>query len=205
MLSVDREWRKRGIASTLVKLSIDRMTQTGAEEIVLETEVDNGAALGLYSSMGFIREKRLYRFYMNGKDAYRLVLPVIPDQSGSSVEIAISPSAPISVPHPMHIKLSNQGAPIASLETPPSPLYPIHGRTLPESESETNIEAATSFAKGGLLGAASPRSVGSADSFHVYGAHIPSSISPPLPPRHTQSTTPLRRSLEDDDSYISGR
>jgi peptide alpha-N-acetyltransferase len=45
---------------------------------VLETEFDNLAALSLYESLGFIREKRLYRFYLNGKDAFRLVLPISP-------------------------------------------------------------------------------------------------------------------------------
>ena len=47
-------------------------------QIVLETEFDNAAALSLYESLGFIREKRLYRFYMNGKDAFRLILAVPP-------------------------------------------------------------------------------------------------------------------------------
>ena len=45
---------------------------------MLETEFDNVAALSLYESLGFIREKRLYRFYLNGKDAFRLVLVVPP-------------------------------------------------------------------------------------------------------------------------------
>ncbi len=44
--------------------------------MVLETEYDNSAALSLYESLGFIREKRLFRFYLNGKDAFRLVLVV---------------------------------------------------------------------------------------------------------------------------------
>jgi GNAT superfamily N-acetyltransferase len=43
-------------------------------QVILETEFDNSAALGLYESLGFIREKRLFRFYLNGKDAFRLVL-----------------------------------------------------------------------------------------------------------------------------------
>lgn len=33
-------------------------------------------ALGLYTSLGFVPEKRLHRFYLNGKDAFRLVLPL---------------------------------------------------------------------------------------------------------------------------------
>ncbi|OCH88949.1 acyl-CoA N-acyltransferase [Obba rivulosa] len=76
MLSVHRDWRKRGIASTLVCKSIEAMKADGVEEVVLETEFDNAAALSLYESLGFIREKRLYRFYLNGKDAFRLVLVV---------------------------------------------------------------------------------------------------------------------------------
>ncbi|KAI4517800.1 acyl-CoA N-acyltransferase [Schizophyllum commune Loenen D] len=73
MLSVDKQFRKRGIASTLVRNSISAMKKDGVEEVVLETEYDNTAALSLYESLGFIREKRLYRFYLNGKDAFRLV------------------------------------------------------------------------------------------------------------------------------------
>uniref|UniRef100_A0A8H7XLL4 N-acetyltransferase domain-containing protein n=1 Tax=Psilocybe cubensis TaxID=181762 RepID=A0A8H7XLL4_PSICU len=78
MLSVDKKWRKRGIASSLVQSSIQAMKQDGVDEVVLETEYDNFAALSLYESLGFIREKRLYRFYLNGKDAFRLVLAVMP-------------------------------------------------------------------------------------------------------------------------------
>lgn len=44
-------------------------------QVVLETEYDNASALAFYASMGFMREKRLFRFYMNGKDAFRYVIP----------------------------------------------------------------------------------------------------------------------------------
>ncbi|KAF7320907.1 N-acetyltransferase MAK3 [Mycena chlorophos] len=95
MLSVRKDWRKRGIASALVKNSLDAMKEDGVEEIVLETEFDNSAALSLYESLGFIREKRLYRFYLNGKDAFRLVLTVPPtdresDSSSSSSGSSVS-------------------------------------------------------------------------------------------------------------------
>ncbi|KAJ7223058.1 acyl-CoA N-acyltransferase [Mycena pura] len=81
MLSVRKDWRKRGIASALVKNSLDAMKEDGVDEVVLETEYDNSAALSLYESLGFIREKRLYRFYLNGKDAFRLVLSIPPTDS----------------------------------------------------------------------------------------------------------------------------
>lgn len=45
-------------------------------QIVLETEVSNKGALSLYQRLGFIRLKRLHRFYLNSSDAFRLVLPV---------------------------------------------------------------------------------------------------------------------------------
>lgn len=83
MLSVDPRWRGRGIGARLIEKAVEAMTQRGAAEIVLETEVDNAAALRLYGRLGFLREKRLYRFYLNGacradagKDSFRLVLPV---------------------------------------------------------------------------------------------------------------------------------
>lgn len=54
------------------------MREKGADEVMLETEVTNTAAVRLYENRGFFREKRLYRFYLNGNDAFRLILPLIP-------------------------------------------------------------------------------------------------------------------------------
>ncbi|KAK9347435.1 acyl-CoA N-acyltransferase [Lipomyces starkeyi] len=76
MLAVATTYRGRGIATKLVRLAIDCMIEDGADEIVLETEVDNESAIRLYERMGFIRSKRMHRYYMNASDAFRLVLPV---------------------------------------------------------------------------------------------------------------------------------
>ena len=76
MLSVDMAWRRNGIGARLVQKLIDEMRLFGTDEVVLETEQDNHAALALYERHGFIREKRLYRFYLNGNDAFRLILPL---------------------------------------------------------------------------------------------------------------------------------
>ena len=40
----------------------------------MEAEVTNLGALALYGNLGFIRAKRLHRYYLNGVDAYRLKL-----------------------------------------------------------------------------------------------------------------------------------
>ncbi|WWC90160.1 uncharacterized protein L201_005093 [Kwoniella dendrophila CBS 6074] len=79
MLSVDRAWRRRGIASRLVELAITEMARRGAHEVVLETEYDNEPSLSLYDRLGFLIEKRLHRFYSNQKDAFRLILPLETD------------------------------------------------------------------------------------------------------------------------------
>ena len=64
-----------------LRLSVDLPADPFCLQVVLETEYDNSAALSLYESLGFIREKRLFRFYLNGKDAFRLVL-VVPTPEG---------------------------------------------------------------------------------------------------------------------------
>ena len=76
MLVVERRLRKRGIAKEMVKMAIERMIAEGCAEIVLEAEVSNKAALNLYSKLGFIRDKRLYKYYLTGTDAYRLKLSI---------------------------------------------------------------------------------------------------------------------------------
>jgi len=74
MLAVNKNLRRRKIGSTLVKLAIESMIEEGCDEVVLETEVTNTASLGLYENLGFTRDKRLYRYYLNGVDALRLKL-----------------------------------------------------------------------------------------------------------------------------------
>ncbi|KAF9332264.1 N-alpha-acetyltransferase 30 [Podila minutissima] len=74
MLAVSKEYRKRKIGSTLVLMAIESMKTAGADEIVLETEYTNQSAIALYQQMGFIKDKRLYRYYLNGVDAFRLKL-----------------------------------------------------------------------------------------------------------------------------------
>lgn len=76
MLAVQKDHRGKGIAKKLVKKTIDEMIEQGADEVMLETEVVNTPAISLYENMGFIRSKRLYKYYLNKHDAFRLILPV---------------------------------------------------------------------------------------------------------------------------------
>ncbi|EEA27734.1 N-alpha-acetyltransferase 30 [Talaromyces marneffei ATCC 18224] len=74
MLAVREEYRGQGIATKLVRMAIDKMIERDADEVALETEVVNTAAMKLYERLGFLRSKRLHRYYLNGNSAYRLVL-----------------------------------------------------------------------------------------------------------------------------------
>ncbi|KAJ2160183.1 hypothetical protein GGF46_002445 [Coemansia sp. RSA 552] len=74
MVAVGKPWRGQGIGQALVRKALESMREKGAEEVVLEAETDNLGALMLYEKLGFVRDKRLFRYYMNGSDAYRLKL-----------------------------------------------------------------------------------------------------------------------------------
>lgn len=74
MLATKDTFRGKGIATTLVSKAIDLMIEKDADEIALETEETNTAAMKLYERLGFLRSKKLHRYYLNGNSAYRLLL-----------------------------------------------------------------------------------------------------------------------------------
>lgn len=51
--------KSTGIGMELVRKVIERMKQDGCQEVVLETEITNQAALCLYRRLGFSRDKLL--------------------------------------------------------------------------------------------------------------------------------------------------
>ena len=58
MLAVQKDFRSKGIGYKLVKRCLQVLKEQNADEVVLEAEVDNIAALRLYEGFGFIRDKR---------------------------------------------------------------------------------------------------------------------------------------------------
>ena len=74
MLATDIPYRGQGIATMLVCKAIDLMIAQDADEIALETEETNSSAMRLYEKLGFLRSKKLHRYYLNGNSAYRLIL-----------------------------------------------------------------------------------------------------------------------------------
>lgn len=55
MLAVKKQLRGRGIATQLVEKAIYEMVKDGADEVCLETEVNNPGAMKLYENLGFLR------------------------------------------------------------------------------------------------------------------------------------------------------
>ena len=75
MLALEEEYRKKGLGRKMVELLIDTFKKSyKVNEISIETEVDNYAALGLYESFGFIRTKMYINYYFNANNAYKLKL-----------------------------------------------------------------------------------------------------------------------------------
>jgi len=89
MLAVSATYRGQGIATALVKRAIDAMAQRNADEIVLETEESNVPAMRLYERLGFLRSKKLHRYYLNGSSAYRLVLLLKPLDPEPAADLAL--------------------------------------------------------------------------------------------------------------------
>ena len=55
--------------------------------MTLEAEVTNKGALALYGRLGFVRAKRLFRYYLNGVDAFRLKL-LFPNPTSQTFMVA---------------------------------------------------------------------------------------------------------------------
>ncbi|KAI1007716.1 hypothetical protein K3495_g512 [Podosphaera aphanis] len=104
MLAVSSAHRNYGIATELVKQAIDAMIARGADEVVLETEETNIPAMKLYERLGFIRSKKLHRYYLNGNSAFRLVLKLKTDSEISQTHSQHAPPLP---PTPPQVEITN--------------------------------------------------------------------------------------------------
>ncbi|KAB5542625.1 acyl-CoA N-acyltransferase [Coniochaeta sp. 2T2.1] len=97
MLAVSSAYRGHGVATALVKRAIDAMAQRNADEIVLETEESNIPAMRLYERLGFLRSKKLHRYYLNGSSAYRLVLLLKQLDPDAATDLALDSPPAVAV------------------------------------------------------------------------------------------------------------
>ena len=69
MLCVELAYRRIGLGRVLVKKAMELLARDGADEILLEVDVDNKAAYNLYKNLGFEKYRTLKNFYLSGNDA----------------------------------------------------------------------------------------------------------------------------------------
>lgn len=74
MIVIKKEYRRLKLGRKLALMFIEKCKEMGADEVCLETECVNTAALKLYESLGFAKVKKLMNYYLNGNDAFRLKL-----------------------------------------------------------------------------------------------------------------------------------
>jgi len=72
-LNVHPEYRRMGIASSLMDFTSDLLEKKDFDNISLETGVTNTAAQSLYRSKGFHVDKKLSSYYSNGDDALHFI------------------------------------------------------------------------------------------------------------------------------------
>ena len=70
MLAVDKNYRRRGIATSLLKKLQFNFPEI--RKITLETRIDNNAAIQFYKKHGFKIVERVKDFYTDGSEAYIL-------------------------------------------------------------------------------------------------------------------------------------
>lgn len=64
------DFRRRGIASALLAISMDKMFRKGCKELFLEVRVSNIPAQSLYRKFNFKIVARIPAYYADGEDAY---------------------------------------------------------------------------------------------------------------------------------------
>jgi ribosomal protein S18 acetylase RimI-like enzyme len=72
-LNVHPEYRRMGIASSLMDLASDIIIKKGFDTITLETGITNTPAQNLYRSKGFHIDKKLSNYYASGDDAFHFI------------------------------------------------------------------------------------------------------------------------------------
>jgi ribosomal-protein-alanine N-acetyltransferase len=71
-IDVPRQSRRLGIGSKLLATAEERLRAAPCHTVVLETAVDNSAALTFYKRHGYSVVKTIPRYYSNGLDAFVL-------------------------------------------------------------------------------------------------------------------------------------
>ncbi|MEM2942324.1 MAG: ribosomal protein S18-alanine N-acetyltransferase [Candidatus Bathyarchaeia archaeon] len=69
-VAVMPEYRRLGIARSLMSSAITALSTYGCSEVFVEVRVTNEPAIQLYKKLGFEMMRRVPRYYYDGEDAY---------------------------------------------------------------------------------------------------------------------------------------
>ncbi|MGQ4874739.1 MAG: GNAT family N-acetyltransferase [Promethearchaeia archaeon] len=75
-IAVSEEYRRKGIASALLRLSMPAIKKYGIQEYVLEVRVSNINAINLYKKFNYKTQGIKKRYYKDGENAYFMVVKV---------------------------------------------------------------------------------------------------------------------------------
>ena len=70
LIAVREEYRRQGVAKTLLSRSLAEAKESGAERAMLEVDVKNTVAIGCYIGFGFEKIAERKNYYGAGKDAF---------------------------------------------------------------------------------------------------------------------------------------
>lgn len=70
LIAVREEYRRQGVAKTLLSRSLAEAKESGAERAMLEVDVKNTVAIGCYLGFGFEKIAERKNYYGAGKDAF---------------------------------------------------------------------------------------------------------------------------------------
>ena len=68
-IDVDANWRRSGVGTLLMDAAEARLREQGCPAVMLETAVDNAAAIRFYIRRGYSITHTMRRYYSNGVDA----------------------------------------------------------------------------------------------------------------------------------------
>ncbi|MCQ5340474.1 MAG: ribosomal protein S18-alanine N-acetyltransferase [Candidatus Methanomethylicia archaeon] len=73
-IAVDKNYRRRGIGTILLRNTINELMKLGARKIRIEVRESNIAAIKLYEKIGFREKERIYGYYSDGETAIVMFL-----------------------------------------------------------------------------------------------------------------------------------
>ena len=68
-LAVDPKYRRRGIGRALLKYALEILKKESVKNVWLEVRASNNPAINLYLSLGFVKIRKVSKYYPDGEDA----------------------------------------------------------------------------------------------------------------------------------------